>query len=108
VKKEISDPIEQQRIIAEFNVKQRLRDLAKKKRMRFRVDWAWMMQSGLYLGLILLALFLDQRSGGKFPWRYAGALPAILWLWALAAKVATIESKIDKLTELLEEKTKDD
>jgi FtsH-binding integral membrane protein len=97
---QVVDPKEQARIMAEFSVRQQLRKSQQTKRGHLHFDWLWMTQSLGYLCLIAVAFYFDHRTNGRFPWRYGAALPGLLWLFALTAKIGTIEGKIDQLLAL--------
>jgi|GEM_PF-1264814 hypothetical protein len=100
MQKEITDPIEQERIIADFAAQSRQQRADRKRRM------TWMQQTFGLLGIAVAALVIDQFSGvsrfvgsasGIHQFRILGILFFAGCLGLLGAKLAAIDEKLDRL-----------
>jgi hypothetical protein len=102
MQKEITDPIEQERIVSEFAARSEQERTEKKKRK------AWTQQTVVFLSIALVMLILDGFSGssrfigssdGIHQFRIMGILFLVLWLGLLGAKLGAIEEKLDRLSD---------
>jgi hypothetical protein len=100
MQKEITDPIEQDRIISDFAAQSRQQRADQRKRM------AWMQQIFWLLGIAVTTLIIDQFGGvsrfigysnGIHEFRILGILFFAGCLGLLGAKLAAIDEKLDRL-----------
>jgi len=102
MQREITDPIEQEKIISEFAAENRQQRADQKARSAWRQHAFWLL--GLGTALLIIDQFADFGGlyGGKgslHTFGLIGALFLVGCLWLLVAKVAAMEEKLDRLIE---------